>query len=167
MGHDKGVSQDGEVYRETIHDRILVEPHAFAVTPPKVGDLILLRTPAKADLRAQMAGRPSEEMDFVKRIIGLPGDTIHVKEDSEGALRVFRNGKPLDESYIKQPMVPMPGATFAVAEPVKLTKDQYFVMGDNRNDSNDSRFWGPLDRKRIVGKVTAIIAPDNRKRTFP
>lgn len=90
------------------------------------------------------------EKDYIKRLIGKPGDVIEVKN---GAL--YRNGKRLEEPYIVEPPV-------YEMEPVTVPKNMLFVMGDNRNDSNDSHKWGPLDRSRVVGKAMVIFWPIGR-----
>lgn len=143
--------------------------------PPKFGDIIVFRAPARADAGDIAAGRTAVENTLVKRIIGLPGDTITVapepspgRSDADRRYCIIRNGKPLVEPYIKEPMeAPQPEAVYAANKPIKLGPDDYFVLGDNRNDSNDSRYWGPLERKRISGKVTAIVGPPGRERQFP
>ena len=85
--------------------------------------------------------------NFVKRIVGLPGDTVEI---ADGYLLV--NGVAYDEKFLHERPVGNYG-------PITIPEGQYFVMGDNRNNSNDSRnpAYGPLDRKQIVGKVSAVL----------
>ena len=74
----------------------------------------------------------------------------------------------LVEPYIKEPMdPPSSAAVYGVDKPLTVGPNEYFVMGDNRNDSNDSRYWGTLEKKRILGKVTSILSPPERVRGFP
>jgi signal peptidase I len=87
----------------------------------------------------RMAGQP----DFIKRIIGLPGDKVEIRDDS-----VWINGKPLEEPYVTSPMRPDGGVNY---RSVTVPPDHYFVMGDNRPNSNDSRYWGFVPRSNIVG----------------
>jgi len=97
------------------------------------------------------------ERDFIKRVIGLPGDTIELKDK-----QVFIDGRPLDEPYVfyLQP----PGAMGGPSEfdvrvtygPVTVPADRYFMMGDNRDNSQDSRYWGFLPRSYIKGKALMI-----------
>ncbi|MGE0704156.1 MAG: signal peptidase I [Vicinamibacterales bacterium] len=100
------------------------------------------------------------ERDFIKRVIGLPGETLELREK-----RVFIDGQPLDEPYVHFIMSPSGPAemreltTFDVRErygPVMVPENQYFVMGDNRDNSQDSRYWGFLPREYIKGKALLI-----------
>jgi signal peptidase I len=99
------------------------------------------------------------ERDFIKRVIGLPGETVELR-----AKKVYINGKPLDEPYVHFLEAPGRSAdaevtSFDVRErygPVTVPPDQYFVMGDNRDNSQDSRYWGFLRRDYIKGKALVI-----------
>ncbi len=106
---------------------------------PQIGDIIVFPYP----------NDPS--VDYIKRIVGTPGDTIEVRNK-----QLFRNNVPVQEAYIQhsQPNVIQPGRdNFG---PVTVPADKFFVMGDNRDDSLDSRFWGFVDRRAIHGKAWRI-----------
>ena len=100
------------------------------------------------------------DRDFIKRVIGLPGETLELKDK-----KVYINGTPLDEPYVHF-LSPPSGpsdlhevTSFDVRErfgPVTVPRDQYFMMGDNRDNSADSRYWGFLRRDYIKGKATVI-----------
>ncbi len=90
------------------------------------------------------------ERDFIKRVIGLPGETVAVHGG-----KVWINGKALVEPYELQP----PAYTMP---PIKLGPNQLFVMGDNRNDSDDSHIWGPLPMKNIIGRAIVRYWPPDR-----
>jgi len=105
--------------------------------------------------------------DYVKRVIGLPGDLVDVRDGA-----VWINGKRLQESYTRGPSFPAPPGSyegaFAGKEkvfPYKVPENCYFAMGDNRQNSLDSRFWGCVPRQNIIGTPVMIYmsldAPDN------
>ncbi|AMK10594.1 MAG: signal peptidase I [Pseudodesulfovibrio sp.] len=105
---------------------------------PKRGDIIVFKFPE------------DETKDFIKRVIGLPGDTLEVRNKV-----VYINGQPLDEPYVLHTK----SDTLPVRDnfgPVVVPEGQYFVMGDNREGSYDSRWWGPVKRQKIVGKALVI-----------
>jgi len=100
------------------------------------------------------------ERDFIKRVIGLPGETIELKQK-----KVYVNGTPLDEPYVH--FLEPPGAAGSASEvtsldvrerfgPVTVPADRYFVMGDNRDNSQDSRYWGFLPRDYVKGRALII-----------
>ena len=93
---------------------------------------------------------------YVKRIIGMPGDTV----DIDGGGRVCINGEVLEEPYTAGMTRKSDGA---VAYPVTLGESEYFVLGDNREDSLDSRDFGPVKKSQISGKVIAVLRTEQRK----
>ena len=97
---------------------------------------------------------PRAEMPVIKRVVGMPGDTLEIKNGF-----VYINGKRLTEPYVKRREVSnYPALTLAPKE--------YFLMGDNRVHSGDSRLWGPVPHQNIVGKVWFAFWPLNRLETF-
>ncbi len=98
----------------------------------------------------------SEKTYYIKRIIGLPGETIYIDE----AGSIYVNGEVLKESYGKD-VIADPGRAY---EPITLAEDEYFVMGDNRNNSSDSRdpVVGNIHRKDFIGKAWMRIWPFNK-----
>jgi len=172
LGHDAGVSPSNISHADTVHDHIFVNKLVYRYSEPERGDIIVFKAPKEADSEGQAKGDPKENI-LIKRLIGLPGDVIEVKEgavmvNGKPYSAVYRNGQRLNEPYIKEPMDnPQPtSARFAEGQPLKLGKDQLFVMGDNRNDSNDSRYWGTLERGRVIGKASLIFFPFNRIRVL-
>ena len=112
---------------------------------PRRGDIIVFKYPQ------------DEKRDFIKRIIGTPGDTVQVRGP-----QVFVNGEPLREPYVKRSDGPLPstGQTYCGyaygCEPTVVPTNAYFVMGDNRDNSQDSRYWGFVRREKIKGKAFLI-----------
>ncbi|MDQ7830291.1 MAG: signal peptidase I [Desulfovibrionaceae bacterium] len=110
----------------------------FDVEEPKHEDIIVFEFPEDPD------------KDFIKRIIGVPGDVIEIKDKE-----VYRNGEKLVEPYVRHtdPRITPRRDIFG---PVTVPENKYFCMGDNRDESYDSRFWGFVDRDKIKGKAWVI-----------
>lgn len=140
---------DGRSMEPTFHDHeyLMVEKINFAFHAPNRGDIIVFRYPLNPSL------------NYVKRIIGLPGDRVVV---SQGKIIIYNNehtqGLELKEPYLaSETLTRVQGDTRErtwIVEP-----DTFFVMGDNRDHSDDSRIWGTVPKKNIVGKVWVTIYP--------
>lgn len=130
------------------HDYLIVDRLSYLKGQPQRGEVVVLRYPKD----------PSQY--FIKRIVGLPGETV---EFSQGHVIIVNaehpegQGMTLDESYL-----PSQVETFAANQSVHLGSDEYFVLGDNRNASSDSRVWGILPKDNIVGKVWVRVYPFSR-----
>jgi signal peptidase I len=136
-----------------IGDRILVNKLSYHLHSVQRGDIVVFSRPP-----LENCGGP-EVNDLVKRVIGLPGDVVSV---SGGY--VYIDGKRLDESWLPasdQGVTEQgpPGNAYNLAHPYRVPTGDYFVMGDNRTDSCDSRWWGPISKSLIVGKVDLRIWP--------
>jgi signal peptidase I len=127
---------EGDSMQPSLHpdQYVLVEKISYRLGNPQRGDVVVFQFPL------------AQERDFIKRIIGLPGETVSIVE---GVVTI--NGIPLEEPYIAAP--PSYSNTWS------LGPDQYFVLGDNRNNSHDSHNWGPLDRKHLIGKAVFVYWP--------
>jgi signal peptidase I len=121
-------------------DVLLVSRAAYMRGKPAPGDVVLYR-------------HPHEEREDIKRVLGLPGDAVEVRQG-----RALLHGVPLDEPYLG---AVDPRAAFRDGA-WSLGRDEYFLIGDNRGDSLDSRAFGPVRRERIVGLVWYRYAPAER-----
>lgn len=151
--------------------RILVNRFSHRIgTDPKLGDVTVFLPPTGAEThecghrgegpnypeggpetrRSCSLGTPTHsDSAFVKRVVGLPGDTIGVANG-----HVIRNGMPVDEPFASGCSGPA-----CNLNPIRVPPDSYFLMGDNRGDSEDSRFWGPVPRDWIIGKAVVSFWP--------
>jgi signal peptidase I len=127
-----------------VHDRILVNKLSYHMHPVHRGDIVVFkRSP-------NMRTTEGDIKDLVKRVIGLPGETIDSTPDGH----VEINGHALSESYLP------PGTALGPPIPKQvIPAGHYFVMGDNRTDSSDSRFFGPIARSQIIGRAFILIWP--------
>lgn len=134
-----------------IGDHLLVNKFIYGVKMPFTGKVIYdVDDPEHGDIIVfEFPEDPSK--DFIKRIIGLPGDVIEIKDKA-----VYRNGVKLDEPYVRHAD---PDNTIPRRDnfgPITVPDNKYFCMGDNREESYDSRFWGFVDREKIKGKAWVI-----------
>lgn len=139
---------NGQSMFPTFHDGeyILTNLITLRLEPPKRGDVIVFIAPV------------DHEKDFIKRVIGLPGDTVMV---SGG--HVYVNGQLLDESaYLSPDVKTGPGAFLGEGVTIKVPPNNYFVMGDNREFSSDSREWGFVSKDKLIGKSMLVYWPPQR-----
>ena len=131
-------------------DRVLANRLIYRFRDPRRREIVVFQVPEIAKARCGAGGV------FVKRIIGLPGE---VWQERQGF--VYIDGKKLDEPYVKKDR-----RDFQSYPARKIPKDNYFMMGDNRSSSCDSRRWGTVPRKNIIGKVFGIYWPPQRIRVM-
>ena len=127
---------EGQSMEPNLHDGeyVIVDKVSYALHAPERGDVIVLL-------------KSNNERDLIKRIIGLPGDTIEVRNG-----QVYINGTVINEPYLNQPTnEPLPAR--------QVEPGRYFVMGDNRNNSSDSRSFGSIARSEIVGRAWFVYWP--------
>lgn len=146
------VEVDGDSMNATLRhgDNLIVDKLSYRFHDPERFDVVIFPF--------QQGEAKKERVYFIKRIIGLPGEMIQI--DSNGV--IFINGKPIYESYGME--VIRPENIGLASEPIILGEDEYFVLGDNRNGSMDSRFSevGNIPRKNIIGKAWIRIWPFNK-----
>ena len=126
-----------------INDRLIIDKLSYEFRSPERGDIVVFS--------------PTDELKkqnfkdaFIKRVIGLPGETVEVKDG-----QVYINGQVIQEKYIED----KPNYRFG---PVKVLDNQYLVLGDNRNNSYDSHYWGYVPREKIIGRAVVRFWPPNR-----
>lgn len=131
----------------TLHDGdyLITEKVSYRLGNPKRGEIIVLKNPR------------DESQDFIKRIIAIPGDNIKVENN-----QVFVNGGVISEPYLPPNTPTRSGAFLTEKDPVKTDANQYFVLGDNRSYSFDSREWGAVTREEIVGRAFFRYWPPQR-----
>jgi signal peptidase I len=138
---------------------LIVDEISYRFEQPKRGEVIVLKTPPAA-LELQKVSTTSTVF-YIKRIIGLPGETVEINGDQ---VKIYNkenpDGKVLSEPYVYiNKLIPSPFTDLKLK--VTLKDDEYFVMGDNRHNSSDSRLWGVLPKKDIVGKSYVRLFPFN------
>ena len=149
-----------------INDRLIIDKVSYRFQDPQRGDIVVFMPPESASVcfsgvspqpdptppssTAETKQRNPKLKDaFIKRVIGLPGDEVRVRNR-----QVEINGKPLREKYIEE----APAYEFG---PVSVPKNSYLVLGDNRNNSCDSHYWGYVPRDNIIGKAIVRFWPLN------
>ncbi|HUM36822.1 MAG TPA: signal peptidase I [Anaerolineae bacterium] len=130
----------------TLHEGqyLLISKASYWFHEPERGDILVVK-PLNGD---------KNSIPLIKRLIGLPGDTVEARDG-----RIWINGVAINETYVSGPL--------AYADRWTLGPDEYFLLGDNRNNSSDSHSWGPLPRENIIGKAVFRYWPLELFGTFP
>jgi signal peptidase I len=149
-----------------IGQRVLVNRLGNRFNEPEVGEVVVFHPPAGSDSNTcgdpnkkpdQACSRPTgtrAKVNFIKRVVAGPGDTLYIKGG-----HAFVNGKRQADSFTR----PCEGGTGCdFPRPIKIPAGHWFMMGDNRGESDDSRFWGPVPRKWIIGGAFATYWPPKR-----
>jgi signal peptidase I len=125
-------------------DRVLVNKYIYWLRAPRRGEILVFHAPLNAT--------DGQKQDFIKRLIGLPGDVVEVHNH-----HAFINGQPLYEPYLNHFGGGL--STYSEFGPVTVPQGQYFMMGDNRGNSKDSRWWGCLPAENVLGKAMCVFWP--------
>lgn len=139
---------EGQSMESTLHneEKLVVNKAIYYVSEPKRGDIIVFHA------------EPTR--DYIKRVIGVAGDTVEVKNDV-----LYVNGKAVDEPYLTLNREEMNGTPLTEDVPlIKIPQGHIYVMGDNRQNSHDSRKIGPVDLKTVVGRAEFVFWPFNHVR---
>ncbi len=153
-------------------DRIFVERFTRFYDTPERGDIMIFYPPfveldnSFGGVFRRLSGFFCKDIAYIKRVIGTPGDKIEIKEAPDGAHVVYLNDKPLDEPYIKSKYDYIKCNEKMYCGPFVVPEGQYFMMGDNRGNSQDSRFWGFLPQDRFIGKAVFLFWPPSRMKNL-
>jgi signal peptidase I len=139
---------DGSSMMPTLEngERLIVNKLIYYIQDPKPGDIIVFHA--------------TKEKDYIKRVIATEGQTVEMKND-----QLYIDGKPVDEPYLKQYKERAKAAGYLLTDnfgPVKVPQGDIFVMGDNRQNSTDSRIIGPVPVNTVVGRSELVIWPLNK-----
>ncbi|HWB70230.1 MAG TPA: signal peptidase I [Solirubrobacterales bacterium] len=150
-----------------VGQRVLVNRFLYHFTDPSIGDIVVFHPPAGADTGTECGvahsareacpepTRAESSQNFIKRIVAGPGDTLSVRDGHP----VVNGVEKTDEPYA----LPCGGSSVCnLPKPITIPPDHYFMMGDNRGASDDSRFWGPVPRDWIIGQAFATYWPPDR-----
>lgn len=133
-------------------DRVLIDRVLYGHRDVERGDIVVFR-----------GGPAVDSQVLLKRVVGLPGDVLSVEEG-----RLMVNGAQAEDGYVRpmgdgpEPTQPGPGgpdAPWSLQTPYEVPAGHYYVLGDNRTDSFDSRFWGPVPREALIGRALAVYWP--------
>jgi len=151
-----------------IGQRVLVNRLSYHFGDPSIGDIVVFHPPLGADGPGPTCGAPKEtgqacpepvdqksETNFIKRVVALPGDTLSINDGHPVV-----NGVQAEEDFIN-PCRGI-GGDCDLPKEITIPPDMYFMMGDNRGASDDSRFWGPVPKDWIIGKAFATYWPPDR-----
>jgi signal peptidase I len=145
---------NGASMEPTYHNTelVLTNKIAYKLGEPKRGEVIIFKSPS------------NKEIDYIKRIIGLPGDRVKLSNNS-----FYVNDQKVEEPYLPEGIITSPGTFLHEDEEITVPEGEYFVSGDNRPHSSDSREFGPIPLKDIIGRVLLRYWPPNRAGiiTFP
>lgn len=122
-----------------INDKILVTKYSYKLKEPERGEIIVFEYPY------------DKKLSYIKRLIGLPGEQIQIKDS-----QLYVDDVLVEENYLPE------GLTFEDFGPVQVPEGQYFMLGDNRNHSSDSRVWGFVDKDLLIGKARLTYWPLDR-----
>ena len=123
-------------------EHLLTDKVTYRFSTPKRGDVIVFKAPG------------TENEEFIKRIIALPGEKVSIKEG-----KIHINDKKLDEAYLSQTLNTSGGLFLGEGEEMRVPDNSYFVMGDNRPFSSDSRVWGFVPKNKITGRAWIVYWP--------
>lgn len=131
-------------------DYIITDKVSYKIDDPKRGDIVVFKNPR------------DETQDFIKRILGVPGDILKVADG-----KIYLNGSELNEPYLGPAITTSPGSFLKEGQEITVSTGHYITIGDNRSASSDSREWGFITREEIIGKVFFRYWPATEVGLYP
>ncbi len=148
-------------------DRIVVERYSRFYRTPERGDIMVFYPPFEKlkytpwRVFSRLTGFFCKDIAYIKRVIGLPGEKVKITPDKDGRYTVYINGKPLDEPYVQSPY-DYPQCSETITCEFQIPQNYYLMLGDNRGNSQDGRYWGLLPKERFIGRAVTIFWPPKR-----
>jgi signal peptidase I len=139
-----------------INDRLIIDKLSYRFSDPQRGDIVVFNPPAQLERELIASGEQKFQEAFIKRVIGIPGDRVAVKGG-----KVYVNGRLLPENYLDEPPRYQWSSTELTPDGI-VPPGNYLVLGDNRNNSYDSHYWGFVPQDKIVGRAIVRFWPINR-----
>ena len=154
-------------------DRVFVErvSRLFSIEPQR-GDIMVFYPPQEnleatpLKIFSRLTGFFCKDIAYIKRVIALPGEKLEITHNEDGTTDVLINDKPLDEPYIMDKEEYPICSQDMHCGPMILGEDEYFMMGDNRGHSADSRYWGVLRKERFIGRAKVLFWPFTHLKYF-
>ena len=153
-------------------DRIVVERFSRFYTVPKRGDIMVFYPPFEKlkntpwKLFSRLTGFFCKDVAYIKRVIAVPGDKFEIKTDENGKSTIYINNEPQIEPYIMSEYYDKPCTEDMLCGPIIVPEHKFLMMGDNRGNSYDGRWWGFLPEDRFIGRAVARFWPLNRLNIF-
>jgi signal peptidase I len=142
----EGSSMEGSLHNG---EYLFIEKVSYKLHQPERGDVIVFKYPRDPNY------------NYIKRIVALPGETLQIKQG-----KIYVNGDLLKEDYLGADQRTVVDSNPDLNYEITLEDDQFFVLGDNRDHSSDSREWGPLDRRFVVGRSALVLYPQSSFRAI-
>lgn len=144
-------------------DKVFISKMEMFKSSPKRGDIMVFYPPFEKleytpiKIFKRLTGFFCEDIAYIKRVVALPGEKFEIKKDEYGVFQVFIDDIPYHEPYVKDALHYSPLDECKYCGPLVLPKDTYMMLGDNRGNSTDSRYWGPLHKDKFIGKATQVF----------
>lgn len=142
----------------------VIKKHSFENSPQR-GDVMIFYPPdtklenTPSAIFSRLTGFFCKDVAYIKRVVGLPGEKFEIRQTNDGKSFVYINDKRLDEEYIMSEYDYHRCTEDMFCGPFIIPKNNYFMMGDNRGNSKDSRFWGTLPKERFIGRAVFVFWP--------